>query len=340
MALVLTPLAISFIVTILYITKPGLFYFRGWEFFDDTVLTGFGSKNYVFYETGDAARDYLIQRYGSLNNITINNLGNRMGCYDPKKNKAGILMLGDSQLWGSGNSDENTLPQVLCRKYDANIYNGSRLHEMDLLRVTEYNFSKIIFTSAERVRLIRYCSILDGYEKAENHKLHEKDLFLVKQWSAFINRNFTHLSGYLKLRLSLLFSLTQPVQAPQEDLIIARHTSKASDIDEDVRCAERLRNFFSTRNIETAFIYFPAQQTILSKKLGINLDSITYDFIPKAFEKMSKLKLKSIDTRACLVHDADLLRVTQPHDTHLNEQGIRSMAQCIDRSDLKTFMLK
>jgi hypothetical protein len=93
-----------------------------------------------------------------------------------------------------------------------------------------------------------------------------------------------------------------------------------------------------TRGIETAFIYFPAQQTILANKLGLNLDSVTYDFIPNAFHRMSNLKLKSLDTRACLLDDAATMQVTHPHDTHLNKQGILSMAQCIDKSELKLFI--
>lgn len=340
MVFIATPIAIlSFFIT-LYVINPSLFYFRAWEFFDDTVFTGYGSKHYIFYETGDAGRDYLIQRYGSLNAISINNLGNRVGCYDPRGKKSGILMLGDSQLWGSGNSNENTLPQVLCKKYDANIYNGSRLHELNLLRVQEYNFSKIIFTSAERGHMTRYCGLLDVFEKVENQKLHEEDLFLKKDWSRFIDSNIKHLVGYLKTRLSVIFSLTQPIQAPEEDLVIARHTSNSSDLDDDVRCALRLSDFFSTRDIETAFIYFPAQQTILAKKLGLNLDPDTYNFISNANKKMSALKLKSLDTSSCLVQDGDQMRLTHPHDTHLNKNGIFSMAQCIDRSDMRLFILE
>ena len=119
--ILLFPIVIFVIIYIFYLFKPDLFYFRGWEYFENLVYTKGNSHKVTLNETGDATRKYLIQRYNKLNTISINEFGNRLACYNPsiKKDKS-LLMIGESQLFGSGLDDSETLSTAICKKY--NVY--------------------------------------------------------------------------------------------------------------------------------------------------------------------------------------------------------------------------
>jgi hypothetical protein len=336
-----TPCVVYSVICLIYVINPSLFYFRGWEYFDNLVYKGVVARHQLLGESGDAARDYLIQRYTSVNNITVNALGNRMACYDQsKKDRPAVLMLGESQLFGSGVDDADTLPALLCYELKANIYNGSRMHELDLLRVRQFHFSVIVFATAERAGLGRYCAAIDAFEKVKSSPLEEADLDIrLAPVIKIVFRSGVYLFQYMQARLGALLQVESGVTAPKGDLIIARHHYEAGDKDREVACAVRLERFFADQGIKTGFVYFPAEQTLLSDRLGLQVDKITSQFIPDVIAAMKSQGLNALDARECLLERAAQVRVTQPHDTHLNPEGLRSMAQCVEKSGLRALFV-
>ena len=213
--ILLFPMVIFVIIYIFYLFKPDLFYFRGWEYFENLVYAKGNSHKVTLNETGDATRKYLIQRYNKLNTISINEFGNRVACYNPttKKDKS-LLMIGESQLFGSGLDDAETLPATICKKYNVNLYNASRKNYFNLLRVEEFDFDNVIIISPERIGIKNYCNLLEHF----NHTAIKKSELEIQKTRRlrFFKYNRKYLRDYLQSRLDVLFNLEGQTKAPKD----------------------------------------------------------------------------------------------------------------------------
>lgn len=331
----LTPCLLFALLVCSYFAKPEYFYFRAWEFFDNLIISGPYANTQFLEESGDSSRAYLSQAYTYKNNISINHYGNRVACLEPGQlDHRSILMLGDSQLFGSGLDDNDTLPIRLCEEFQIPIYNGSRLHELNLTSSKEFNFSSVIFTASERLGIKRFCMAAPDFDKASSADT-TPPYSLKKSFTLnFLIQNLNYLIGYLQSRFSVVTQLTLPWKAPVADIISFQHTKSDQDYQDELKCALRLNQHYSKKGISTAFVYFPSQQTILRETLLVKSDVTTDEFIPRMVDIMNVSGLSSLDTKRCLLAAAKEGRVTQPHDTHLNGSGMRAMSQCIKESKI------
>lgn len=334
--ILLAPLFFFMAIYVLYLFKTELFYFRGWEYFDNLVYTKGSSHKIRLNESGDATRKYLIQRYNKFNIISTNDLGNRIACYDSKvKKPQSILMIGDSQLFGSGLDDSETLSRILCNKFNVNLYNASRKNQFNLLRIQEFNFDSIIIVSSERTGIKRFCNLLKIY----NHEPISKNKLKIKKKNifSFFNHNRKYLSDYLQSRLDVLFNLKGNTKAPIEFVFTVRHAHNQKFIDQELDCAKKINSFMKNKKKNVAFIYIPSKQTLLSDQMNLRLDDLTENFISIVDVNMKKNKILSMDSKKCLIkkQNKNKVDIIQIHDSHLNAYGIKLLSECIEQSELK-----
>lgn len=329
-------------VVLTYFIFPSLFYFRAWEYFDNLVYTGYYNTSVSISESGDASRAYLNQRYTSdSHKVSVNNFGNRVACYSAlrgdSRNKS-VIMVGDSQLFGSGLSDEETLPKQLCNIYpDVSIYNASRRHGLGLLNNPSYSFNTIIFTSIERGGLAsQYCP--PSFAGAGKAPLLDDKYYEIKSIPIleFLKINLNFLFGYAQSRLALLWQPDHYI-SPVEPIFLARHVHTDDDVRKEVECAKKLESHYSALGYKVGFIYFPSQQTILSKFFNLEIDSMTRNYLPNIYTKFKAENLNTVDSLSCLMDGYDSASINSPsefHDTHLSAAGISRLSKCIEHSML------
>ena len=338
-----TPIIVYLVVFAIYLFNPLAFHFRAWEFFDIFVYTGVYGRHHHVIETGDSSRQFPIQRYAASNDVSVNEFGNRIACYDPSlAAKPRVLVLGDSQLFGSGTDDAGTFPSQLCRLYHANVYNGSRRHGLSLLRVESFRFDAILFTTAERYSLAdQFCSPLVPFAAEYDRKISERDIRMPDASPArlvkILGQANAYFNGYLKGRLNVLFNaiLLGPL-APSGHIIMVphRYLSVAAVVEREISCAKTLAAFFEVRGITVGFLYFPAHQTVYGQEADFVVDDDTASFIDRMSDGLAEAGLRTMNTKACLKEAKSRALVYQMHDTHLNADGYGRIAECLRRSNL------
>jgi hypothetical protein len=115
-----------FISLLLFIVKPTLFYYRAWEYFDEMGYHVPKKNIWQGYETGDMARRYIysFQKYWPTR-VSVDEEGFRSVPFP--SNSFPIVIFGDSHTWGSGLSDEETIPWQVALQLQTPVFNGGRL---------------------------------------------------------------------------------------------------------------------------------------------------------------------------------------------------------------------
>lgn len=332
-----------------YLMDPRILHFRGWEYhIIFPYVSGIG-RSLIFQESGDSSRQYLLQRYRQTNTVTLNENGNRPACYRPADIGAPRLVaLGDSQMFGSYSDDADTFPAQLCQSPGANIYNGGRRNVMTLLRVQTMPFDAILFATTERYTLANtYCAGFDEFAASFEQKLPEDSVHLppatAQNLTGTVIAAFGYYNSYLASRLdALLGSAIIGLEAPPSHLFFAGHQFKpvAPFVDKEVACAKRLSEFFTARGYAVGFLYFPAHQTLYGREAGLAVDTETLSYLDLVYDGLSKAHLRTMDSKGCLV-DAKLHgQIHHMHDTHLNADGYRALADCFRASPLNSLIAR
>ena len=331
-----TPLFFFCALVILYLIFPKFFFFRGWEFFETYVYKQNKKLSFQIKESGDSSRDYILQKYKSKNTITINKFGNRVACYDSLKEKS-VLVLGDSQTFGAGLSDNQTLPRLLCNKYqDTSIYNGSRRNSINLTKAKNLNFNKIFFISAERVGFRGYCNTSNL--KDYTIRNYSDDAYTLKNLSyfKFLRYQVKYLNNYLQSRSEAILNPNKTISSPNEYILMMRHSFSDEIKFQELDCIKRLDALFRSNDYQVAFMYYPSKQTALYKKLNINLNDETINFIPKMTKLISEEKIATFDSKKCIDDKSKTknIEIFDQHDTHLNYNGIKILYNCLLKSKI------
>lgn len=110
-----------------FLTNPQSHYFRAWEFTEEVLYRtkSFG-HSWIGTEEQDRTRDNLFfYPTGRMTKVTIDEYGYRQSVA-PTSTPSGIAVAGDSQAWGSGLSDEETIASRIGAHIGGLVANISR----------------------------------------------------------------------------------------------------------------------------------------------------------------------------------------------------------------------
>ncbi len=325
--LILFNLVSLIVIIFLFLFNPKLFYFRSWEFFDDFVYKGLKSKTHIFEESGDLSRGYLFQKFSKKNKISVNDLGNRLACFN-NMNQNSALMLGSSALFGSYISDEETLPKLLCKNYpEISFYNGSRIHEMNLLKIKEFKFDTIIFTAAEFEGFDKYCRVLDTFKK-DRTILSSNDLKIKNMKYNWNNKDLLKRPiKYLSFKLNVLLDTSKTFLSPNEHIYLNRTLQQKEE--KEINCIKELNNYFKKQKLKTIFLYFPEKRTIIPNTNIKKESHANKSYISSISTKLFENNINYLDTVKCLSksknHNKNIFYF---HDTHMTPYGIKELSNC------------
>ncbi len=335
-----TPLFIFFGIILIYLLLPKLFFFRGWEFFDTYVYKQNSKLSYTLNESGDASRNYVFQKHLKNNQITINKYGNRVACYDPEDKKS-ILILGDSQAFGSALSDEETLPKLMCNYYkDISIYNGARRHGILLNKAKDLQFNRILFTSAERFGFRHYCNTknINNYliKDISNKKFELRKI----RYVSFLKKQIKYLNFYLQKRSEIILNPNYKIYPPDDYILMVEHSYSKDIKYKEIDCIKKLSELFTAKDYQVGFIYFPGKQTVLHRELHLSLNDETKNFIPKMTKLMNDTDIATFDTKKCLFIESKKsnIQIYNYHDTHLTIDGVKTLYSCLINSNINKIL--
>lgn len=117
---------LAFIMSFLiFCIKPSLFYYRAWEYFDDIVYRIPSNKKWKDFEYGDVSRKYLVHFQNKRKTIvSCNEDGFRSSGFNCDNYP--ITIFGDSHVWGSGLSDNETIPWIVSKELNIPVFNAGR----------------------------------------------------------------------------------------------------------------------------------------------------------------------------------------------------------------------
>ena len=245
--------------------------------------------------------------------------------------------MGDSQTFGAGLSDNQTLPKLLCNKYkDISFYNGSRKNTIHLTKAKNLNFNKIFFISAERVGFRKYCNTSNL--KDYTIKNYENDAYTLKNLSyfEFLKYQIKYLNNYLQSRTEAFLNPNKTISSPNEYIVMMKHSYSKEIKFQELDCIKKLDKLFRSNDYQVAFMYYPSKQTTLYNKLNIDLNDETINFIPKMTKLIMKENISTFDSKNCIDNKLrdDNIQVFNLHDTHLNFNGINILFNCLIKSEI------
>lgn len=318
---VLCPLVVfSTLTSVTWLSDKTLWYFRGYEYYSEWVYPGLAEPDVVMRESGDSAREFIFDHSSSVNSISLNEYGDReIPCTNPT-----VIGLGDSQMFGSGLSDDQTFPAHVYTLGGPCIYNAGRHSVLDALRNPRVRANKVLVTSTERDGFVWYCAtppsewdlslaIADSFELKQRYSLR------VAAQTAF-NRTINVIRGKIQNFTALR------IVAPDTRLIKFQHFFSREQLQQNIECLEQMTVRFNQEGINPTYMLFPAAQTMYPESAPREVDEFTLTFISTLAKLAQDRGIDIIDSQKCL--SSSTVVTHQIHDTHLSADGMHALARC------------
>ncbi|MFH1033954.1 MAG: hypothetical protein V1806_05550 [Pseudomonadota bacterium] len=300
--------------------RPQTFYWRAWEYFSDVVYRNQSvAPIWEDLEKGDRSRGfYFLYQEAHPTRVTTDQEGFRSV---PIPSPAyPVVVVGDSTIFGSGLSDDETLPWLLARELGVPIFNGAR---------TTFD-NALANPRLARVRLViegRTEAALGGLEVREGlgdgtyTPLRQGDLGVLHSaplalyfWPARLLRDIErvgHDVGYLRKHRDRM-----------EPRLFKRHRYKPADLERAVKVVQATQRLLQARGITYVFLPVPSAQTLYAA----DVDPFTRVFISRLTQRLRQEGIHTLDlTVPFQAHKGQGLFLNT--DTHWNGKGSRLAAR-------------
>ena len=304
--------SVSFMV---FIFNPKLFYFRPWEYFFEL---GYQFQEYDAFwdceETSDLTRNnFFYYQDPHKTYVSVDKYGYRKNRIP--SNKYSILVSGGSTIFGSGLSDNETLPWMLSEKLNIPIFNGGRSSLFNtLLRDDLKDVKLIIDCSTERnidSNLFVSQSIKKKFSpimKNDKRILKDLDQIPVSRYliTSIIFRVFHRMYN------DLIVYLTNN----HKQYLYINHTFNEKDLKDAVKVIMKRKRILSKMGKNYIFVAIPAKQTIYNN----SIDRFTKNYIKNLTKLLNENGVETINILNSLEKNKDL-GLFHPYDTHWNKYG-------------------
>ncbi|MBF0341303.1 MAG: hypothetical protein HQL95_10135 [Magnetococcales bacterium] len=312
----------------IFMVNPQFFYFRAWEYFTDLVYTGQVPPVWNGTEWEDLTRNHFFYYQASRHTtVTTDGDGFRITAKQPAA-RYPVLMTGDSNIFGSGLSDQETLPWQLSEQLGIPVFNGSRSSLGNVLKRQEL----------QQVRLVIECLIernlsnssnpanqtmttTDGYQPITRHDKGYLEILT----NIPVNRySLPHRATALFKRFQADWKVFRKGGA--EPYSIMRYTLHPEELTRDVAQVVARQATLQQMGIAYIFVPIPSKQRLYAD----NLDEFTREYTNRFIDQLRKRDITTIDlVTPMLAHKDEGLFFR--HDTHWNEKGAALAAQVIAR---------
>jgi len=300
-----------------FLYSPEIFYYRPWEFFGDF---GYQVKDMPIRwqrpELQDQTRsNFFLYQRTHMTTATADDDGFRTRRFEAESYP--IMVSGDSTIFGSGLSDDETLPWLMAEELQTPVFNAGRTALANALAHPAMRGTEIVF---------------DGWTERNIRPrlLTTAAIRLRDEFVPFAPRNLTYMEAVGDIppqRYSLpLIGWTVAKRIYRDIRVLSkggeqpytflRHVMHAEDLDETVSLIVERDRTVKSLGKRYVFMPIPAKQTLYAG----SIDDYTRNFIPTLVARLRAEGVEAVDLATPFqAHKEESLFF--PYDTHWNGKG-------------------
>lgn len=296
-----------------FVLDPAVHYYRPWEYFDEIAYrTPAVPASWDRPEAGDLTRHHLVfYQESRRTRVTADGDGFRANPARPGPYR--IVVAGDSSVFGSGLSDDETLSWRLAERTGAATFNAGRTTLWNaLLRPDLQQVELVVDCVTERV-----LHKVGGVERPRAYQpIAPNDTPL---WRVLLEvppqrYSLPYKAPFLARRAAR--DALELFRGGRRERIILAYRVDESQLDDMVdRIVERAREV-EARGMGYLFVAIPSKQTVHDPEVG----GLTAELIPRLAAALAGRAVRMVDLRsAFLEHGSEDL--FHPYDTHWSAAG-------------------
>jgi len=301
------------------IFAPDFYYYRAWEYFDDVVYSGASATRlWMRTETGDLSRQNLLLYQDDWpTEVSTDSLGFRTVPF-PERAPT-VLVVGDSTIFGSGLSDNETLAWRLAQTLNVAVFNGGRSNVGNMLKHPGLGHVRIVIEGISE-RAINSSLILPAGQNAPFRPLiqHTRD----KYTAVPFGRVFLPLIAYrtlVRFGGDVKQFVQEGMHAPADLFLEYRNNPK--DFDATIDAIAAHDQYLRARGIAYIFMPVPTKETSFGRQMGLTVDDFTENFVPKLAARLRQRGVNVVDLSGRFRKE-DARELFFRTDTHWNKTGV------------------
>lgn len=304
-----------------FVLQPQAFYWRAWEWFEDFPYMSHSFQGkWDSSEEGDISWYYLfLYKDSAPTHVTSDELGFRTTPF--RASKYEIAVAGDSTIWGSGLSDDETLPYLLAEKLGVPVYNASRTDLPNALLHPLLKNVRVIVDGRTERKINGYVFQWYGHVGPTFRPLAFGSL---GKWRTFMNVNPQRYSPVARLSSvpkRFVYDLEALWNGPHVDYLYVEHQHTPADLSSAVQHVVARKRWLASRQIRYIFLPIPAKQTLYKS----DVDPYTRRYLHELTRVLRMRGVEVIDILSTF--EAEKQRgLYQRYDTHWNAKGVRLAA--------------
>jgi len=323
--LIACPLILLNVVSVMtFIYNPKMFYNRPWEYFHD-ITYKFSQYNSVWdeFETSDLTRDnYFYYQDPHKTYVSVDKDGFRSNKFNSKNYK--VLITGDSTIFGSGLSDNETLPWKISEAIDTPVFNGGRTSLWNILKRKELlNVEIIVDCVTERdVKNGVFMSL------AESRYQSIKQISKIETASALLSevspQRYLLTSIIMRVILRISNDIILLLTSSKQEYLFHSHHSTQLDLDSSVAAIIKRKEIVEASGLSYVFIAVPAKQSVYDD----NVDPFTKNYINTLTDELVKNNVKTINILK-VFRENSTKKLFHNFDSHWNSNGTKIASSVI-----------
>lgn len=316
-------LLLNVISFLAFLYNPQNYYFRPWEYFPE-VAYQFPEYEALWdrAETSDQTRgNFFCYQDSHRTYVSVDDDGYRKNYRESSSYK--ILVSGDSAVFGSGLSDDETLPWKLAEKLDMPVFNGGGSSLFNILLRPELAGVKLIIDVRAEREIKGYVFNSYGYVDGDGYTprmINDKDIKEIR--SIVPEQRYLFTSIMFRTFMRLLNDLRVLATGGQKEYLYHHHYFTEYDLDNAVASIVRRKNKVVARGKDYIFVGVPAKQTLYKEKLN----AFTRNYLRMLTERLRKYNVKTINLLD-VFNEQKSLGLYHNYDSHWNSRGTEVAAE-------------
>ena len=309
-----------------YLYSPVSFYHGANEYIRDIAYQVKGAPmRWEGPEYPDLSRDnFFYYRYPETIKFTTDTDGFRTT--KPGAESYPFVVAGDSTIFGTHLSDENTLPWQLSEAIGRPVFNGGFAKPSIILGHPKLAKLEVFIDGiTERAIFPRILNRGEkNIEKGTFQPLADKSLSILEAVQEVPPQRYSLPLIALNSIEKLIGDFKTWRTGGEQPKLYLRHRMLPSELDQTIAIITTRKEAFDSLGIRYVFLPIPAKQNLYAD----NVDDYTRNFLPVLFERLAEENIEFIDLYTPFQEHKDE-ELFYAYDTHWNKKGVALAAKII-----------
>lgn len=310
-----------------FLYAPQSFYHRPWEYFNDIAYRVEGKPmRWQGVEYQDQTRgNFLLYQRGRITTVTTDEDGFRKRRFEADRYR--VVIAGDSTIFGSGLSDDETLPWRLAEATGTPVFNGGRTSMSNLMAHPALADVEIMIDAiTERNIYPRLLKKRGAPGDVAYEPIARKNLTALEAAGEVPPQRYSLPLILLRTGGQLIQDIESWWKGEEKPWRFRRHRMRPEELDETVALIAAREREFAALGKRYVFLPVPAKQNLYAG----DVDDYTRNFISTLVARLRAEGVEAVDLAAPFqAHKDEGLFFA--FDTHWNARGAALAARVIAR---------